>query len=567
VSIYYPACAVTLYVRLDEMFDALPAETLAGVTGSPTSGYWLPDATMEEAPSGEKTPRTLYVTTVPKRVSIKRNPYRQADEASIDIRWKDLPLDPRCIRSLAVAIYMDTFVPERWDVMMRGGVAITEAERNRTNASHTLSSLLTPRSLRYVGFADEMSVEHNASGDYITIPCRDFTSILIDTPVPSEVYKTLQWSGPIEDVVLRVMESLPAVAGCVLHLIGLERGELEVARGPAHKGAGAGLMPSRSPKVKEENYWDLLTDLTVGCGTVLYFDVYQGPDPEGLPRPTGRFVLARPKSIYMDGARQYLELRAMRKDGKFAVTETGQGTEYPFSSRARPSLTNPKVAADAPVFVYGANLSSLVMSRKFARVTVPSIELRCVSGGKTISGRYPPNARPAKVDPKGLHASDEIRVYTVEGVENKATLDEMAKQVFDDVGRGDMTVKFATLDLASHGGDNFDPDTLELRPGSPVVVLNAQAKEGETIGTAQDIAGMGPEALAKFLTDRGLDAAQAKTVADAMEGPQMREILCEKWYTKEVTLTFDNEQGFSCDGEAVNYLQARVQRELKTAGG
>jgi hypothetical protein len=563
VGVYYPVAAVTLYLRLDELAYDLPDAVKAAVLGGPTpagfqylpDGRWapVPSSTAPTGPGGDALRQSVVFSTAPNGLRIKRNPKRQADECSFSIRWSDLPVDPRMIRSLGAAGYLGTVDPAVWDDAVRAGISVSAAAARR--ATRTTPSLLSAETLRFTGFCDEFSVDRGEGGEWVRASCRDHSRDLMDTPVPSAVYRAIDWSKPIAAVVWSLLQSYKGTAGLPLHCVGFDPFDKATAvpRGRAHTGGAAKLRPVRTRGISEETYWDLLTDLTVKSGYVLSADVWQGAGAAGLNRPTGRFVLETPRSIYQ------------RAGAQRTVTEYPSGvsvTEPTFGARSR-TYPRTDTVMPAPVVVYGTDIESLSVKRRLGRIKVPGVRLVCVDGKRTLQATYPEKARAVNVSPGGLWAADEVKVYKVTGFTSEDQLRQAAQQAFEDLGRGETEVTFQTRDLASLGGDNSDPDMLDLRPGSPIEIRAAASSRGETVGTSPDITRMSEDQLRAHLSSRGCLADTAASVAAMIKRPALAGLLSPWWYVREVEHEFDADDGYSCKVTAVNYLEVRIQREIK----
>lgn len=538
-------------------------------------GSWKPVASkatdVKNAPDivAKVIQQSVYLWTVPRSLRIRRNPYRQADEISASIRFSDLPIDPRVVRSLGIAAYMGTVPADAWAQRMAGGVAVSDDARR--NAAYSLTDLIDRKNLRFVGFADEAAMSFSEGGDYVNIQGRDFTQLLIDYPVPQNLFRSINWGEwPIDKIVWEILQTLPSVAGVPLHLLGFEQGTIWYERAGHHYAGEPKTTASgravRNRRIEQETYWDMLTDITVGMGLVLYADVWTPNEGEGKGIPTGRFVLATPRELYsnLDKPRSFTEYDPSRSARRLMQ-------EPAFASKGR-QYSDGKTLTH-PVMVYGHNLKSMELNRRLGKIKIPAVELVCSDpdNGKTLRGQWPAKAQPQPnsarylkdtmagyVHPTGLWAKEEIRQYPVTGFTTQDALIDAAKQVFEDLGRGDLTLKFETLDMASFGGDNSDPDLLSLKPGSPLEIVTAYQKDGEVVGSREMLAGMDQEQLRNWLLAKGQSKEAATSLAVTMASPQYRNLLERRYYVKQCELSMDNEDGFSCSVEAVNYLTSRV---------
>lgn len=94
---------------------------------------------------------------------------------------------------------------------------------------------------------------------------------------------------------------------------------------------------------------------------------------------------------------------------------------------------------------------------------------------RLLEVQHPPEgsdgARTTAVDPSGKAARTEFLTIPICGIKDKTRLLEIAKQIYEEVGRGELSGCAMSKDLASLGGDNTDADILRLRPGDAVEFL------------------------------------------------------------------------------------------------
>lgn len=92
---------------------------------------------------------------VPRSVDVRRNSARKADEATVEIDYVDLPLDPRTLQSLHIAIHIENAVDITFPMWP-----------SRLN-------------LRFVGNVDEPQVTLSESSDVLRLTARDYTAVLM----------------------------------------------------------------------------------------------------------------------------------------------------------------------------------------------------------------------------------------------------------------------------------------------------------------------------------------------------------------------------------------------------
>jgi hypothetical protein len=89
----------------------------------------------------------------------------------------------------------------------------------------------------------------------------------------------------------------------------------------------------------------------------------------------------------------------------------------------------------------------------------------------------------------GDAADQKWHVCTVSGPMSTTMLREIARNVFEQRNRKELTVSFSTVDLASYGGSNLRCDVLEMQPGDPfqlhVAMQDIQGNQATAAGTAE----------------------------------------------------------------------------------
>lgn len=110
---------------------------------------------------GDESLRREFVLPVqPISVSVNINSYRHADTASVSVRFEDVPFDPRLIRSVRVRIIIKDL---------------------KTLTSISEESLSDDEDILFIGFADQHSIVLDSADRTVTLECRDYTSLFIDT--------------------------------------------------------------------------------------------------------------------------------------------------------------------------------------------------------------------------------------------------------------------------------------------------------------------------------------------------------------------------------------------------
>lgn len=99
-------------------------------------------------------------TAIPRSCDVRRNSARQADECTVELDYRDFPLDPRLIKDMLISVHIDDVLNDNVPLV---------------------PSRLT---LRFVGRVDEPSVDLGPSMQTVKLTARDFTGIWLNSKWP-----------------------------------------------------------------------------------------------------------------------------------------------------------------------------------------------------------------------------------------------------------------------------------------------------------------------------------------------------------------------------------------------
>lgn len=176
---------------------------------------------------------------IPKSVSIERNSYRAADTFSMDIDYKDFPLDPRTVSSILITIYLgDT------------QTANTTLLKNSTTEA-------------FIGYVDEPETRLSKDGETVSFRGRDFTSLFLD----------FRWTGaaidlnmPFSTAIQKFIDTIPS----------LKEGDVKpVFMDPSIGSTNLGSILSRTKWATrpQDDAWTVLSDLCGALGTTPVYEL------------------------------------------------------------------------------------------------------------------------------------------------------------------------------------------------------------------------------------------------------------------------------------------------------
>lgn len=521
----------------------------------------LTSANVNLADAVAKLPRTDELTRVfdlqPTRSNRRINSYRKADELDLTFEWKSMPFDSRLIRAVLCFHYEGTVPADAW----------ATGARELSPASPSPSGYLVPATsdnLRWVGTIDEVSDSHGDGGDVLTMKGRDLTSILIDTKYPAQLSPARIPSGStilqIIQAILETNDLFELIRGPFLRTQNGTLPQLDPARFPRrlvpakerHRGGAFALRyPPKS--AGKSSYWDVITDLCVSHGL----------------RPAiekDMLVLSEPRILY--AVRQPDQVASPGTPTFPTPYRLGIGDRFPIRR-----------------MVYGDNVGALRFHRKLGRIKAPAVEVVAMdpdaarADQRLIKVRHPPKTKSGRrannVDPTGEKPSETVHRVPIKGVVDRTQLLNIAKQIYEGMGRQELGVVIETDDPASYSDvpafdPNEDPDLLAVRSGDPVRLLVTTPQASRTrlftfselqarLSRSQATGGTGFNSAVAFLVEQGFtrpDAIQFARVLASASLPQEFRLI-----TASVSFDGEGAGGFNIQMDCRDYVRARADPE------
>lgn len=438
-GIYRPSGLVQLHVRLTDGVGDVPSEALAVLRGQVAPG-----AATDLAAFASPIDGLSVITAVqPASVTLLKNTHRAADKLALTIQAADLPIPTRLIRSIGVLAFLGTVDADAYAAGLSANA----------RGSGVNTALLRPSrdNLRFIGFMDD--IDEDTDGGMLSMESRDYTGILLDTPVAVAVFE-IDINAPLDDVIVAILRTVPGGAADGIRVRRESTVEYDDQAGTYRMRLGdlpnvAKTFPAVTKRRRgkqfrlpaslagsELSYWDLITDICVAAGFVPIIDL------DTLRLTTPRTLLGRTRA------------------GGFERVVTGPGGAERLTTRR---------------MVHGSNIDKLRFSRKFGRVSVPGVEVRSLVPGRAepLVVRWPPpkRDRSGKVLPSGRGQVDQTQTLLLRGIEDPRQLIQIAEGLYEELGRSEYGGRLETYDLASFGGGNEDPDLLSLASGEPLEVV------------------------------------------------------------------------------------------------
>lgn len=568
-DVYWPSCVVNLIIRFDKKFSLTPDAVKAFSTADLVAAAAQPE--------GKDTGSMLILSgvspdgfsrisgRVPKKASVELPAYRQAGKFNLTFDFKDLPIDPRLVRSASVRIYMDTVAATSYSE----GVVRPGAGNNRVSILPPTArpSVVNPSLDNMVlsGTVDTWHVSHTSSGSEITLEGRDSRGILLDSPIKPVMLDKIPLKADIVKVVQAIVKLHPLMGDVqVLPSApsdwpdGLPsptlQGNLAPAQTRVRRGAnGQQARASAGSDPKNLNFWDLITRYCSLVGAVPYF---YGDNQ----------IRIRPARTLYDQ-----QIRAPSPFSRGAARDVGEA--QPLTVRR---------------MVFGQNVEELTFERKFNGFTprtirVVSYDTSAKARGKDrlLEVRYPTSTSPASnyaipaqqprplapspdeagvstEAPSGAVGNKDEMLISVPGINDKKRLRQIAEDIFEELGRGEMGGSVKTRSLGSFGGSNADPDLIRLRPGDAVTLtVDGQqlVARAPIVSPLNDAARSDDATLIRLIAERVGDVNLARVIVATSRNWIFE--LQNTFRVRNVKFDWDVKSGVSVAFDFQNYVEAR----------
>lgn len=622
---WYPSCVVKLTIRFDEAlqigkpsdeisFDALLSQTPeARVTGSSTTQGTSADRTTPTGkhrsrqalengalsvldrtlPSNELTPGagnvartesagvprrevepltfgtdsfTVLANRVPKKGTFTLPHPRQAPTFSLTFDYVEFPIDPQLMRAVGVEIHLGAVPSEDFARGMSGEV---DSDGRPLSILKTTVDVVDPftgrkavndGTLLFYGTVDTWDVGHDENGGTITLEGREIRAILIDSKiVPSRLSK-VKLDNEIHEVVTDILQTLPFEHGFRLCVAtdatewpngiipspgtadGMTKVRQKVASSPTAKtkpksasGDSAGVQTgdkatqSTPDNGGQASYWDLITNYCELVGA--------------MPHIVGSMLWVRPVHRIFD------------------IVDPNSKIPTPFAGSKARQVGDEQFRVRR--LVLGRDIKSIKIQRKFGGVAiVPTVQTisfddRQRGSQRLIFGQWPP-AHSVAAEAK---AESELLRVPMWGVRSVERLTQIARGIYEEIGRGETGGVAATSNLASFVGNNDDPDLLRLRPLEPVEFVTDASSLRTGLPVVSDVNGFARMSFAEEVAQLHQilgDLAVARALVGLARGA-IREVIR---YYQVVGVTFEWDKGVKTSLQFQNYV---IPRHLEKA--
>jgi len=543
---WHPHCKVRFQIRVENFANdaPLPAQLVLAGSGPEAFGPGVE----HKKGDGREQFKSIGYDIIPYACNVERNSYREADACRITLPLSKMPFDPRVIRAATVQVFGGVIDPIAYRDTF-------DSDQSRENGGIFLPDF-TPggeSNQIFAGFIDDWEIEmseHNS----LQVTARDLTGFLVDAEIKENVPGKLPNKMRLDDVVREILKQLPGVAG--LNVV-VDTDEVQNklpflneikppnwfdSAGKTKKGR------KRSPNdAQKMSYWDMITDLCVSAGFIVYIrtpTLEQGGGINGsqLGRPVApELVISDPRTYYKG-------------------SPGGWGKELIDPNRVRR-------------FIYGVNLDSITIRRKFQGVKTPTIELRAwdTTSGKRIVGRFPRRVVNNQPATSGKGDREEVQVQLlrdISGPNGQKRIDAAAASIYQQLARGEFEVQMKTKTLAALPRNldpdgvsrntstppNVDADMFQMVSGDTVLVGVDRANiERDQVSAATEFAGSLGPGSSELMQIAGIRQDLADEIALAMTN----QFVQKEFRVQKNIMTWAHTNGWEFEVHAINFLDIR----------
>lgn len=521
---FYPSTVCHLTIRFDEaLIQGAAAPKVVSTDEAATTPARRPVAPGEKpalataASIPQSDGQTVFVLNiVPEKCTIEKSGIRAAGTFNLSLAFRDLPLDPRTIRALGVEIHMGTVDASEF---ARGQRGIRRPDGTLASVLRTREPGGAPRpgTLVMLGIADEIEEEYGETGLTLRITGRDQRGVLMSSPLPPEALNKLDYSRGIHQIIEELLERHPLSERLTVRCNAAEwpRGRIPEAlppdilprhRTPARgrgRRATAPHPPGGGQHGTELTFWDAITRLCTLVGAAptlvntelwirpirgLFEQLQAGPDgtlrtpfyPDAPRDVGGQQIVARRMVVGSNLSR----LTFKRKIGGVAKPKTIRCVAVDLESTDRtqnrvvegrwpPEQPPPPVAAATNAAFSGLLVSRTEAAHRRAGIgSGPSAQYqRELAAAQTARARGGRRGHTATAG--GQTAHEDIVNVAIHGVRSKERLTEIARGLFEEIGRNEIEGSYETMDPTSYAGSNDDPDLLRANPGDVLELVTA----------------------------------------------------------------------------------------------
>lgn len=482
----------------------------------------------------EEDSEPLVVPVLPKKATIHRNSYRQADSYEIEFDAGDLPFDPRIVRAGAVEIYLFQTdglegpgrVLSRKDPLADPDQGATKPRTATDTLALDVGGVASKDRFTYgnkpmiAGLFDRDSLEMSNDGKWVTINGQDYTAHLASLqwkPNPDGTARRIPVGKRIDDLVRELLAEADPTGRLHVDVRGLEDKDLPIVGAGEVRGSKRGI-----PVDQNTTYWDVIYKIAIRVGLIAYVD--------GLD-----VVLSRPKTI-TDKAVSDIKLLTWGKNLEHLTLERELGKEQAptIVIKAFDPVTRETITVEYP-----EGQLEKTREKHVSEVKVRGTQTRAKT---TEHHKAKISAKKHGKTTTTLRRRDEYQVIPIYGITDRASLQRIAENRYHLIGKSERRCIAKTRDLR----DMRDSDMLNLSAGD-AVMIDWDEFNRELLSNPE----LPDETKVEHLVSRGFNRATAQLVARRyaqLEG------LDRPLRVKEATYEYDADNGIDIELELFDFI-------------
>ena len=426
-----------------------------------------------------------------RKLTVNLNSYKEADQFSADIDFKNFPFDPRSIRSAGVTIHIE--------------------DRKKLFRTDNRKNLIEPtaESTVFQGYVDTDQIRLSEDNRMVTLEGRDFTSLLIDREYLGQSVSTTK---PIDLLLQDLLNQIEAT----------KQDPTDSTRGLKVNNATNETLPtlaslniSLDSKAAKKNgrprrtYWDMIQNIVADAGLIAYISLDE-------------LVISKPRVLYDDAKRKIFIYGANVKEMGFNIRVLSLNIE-----------TKEVIEARIPEEATDDWLQDIGLPKK--AITIPVVR---------TDGSKAPKEDPAP-----------FMTFRVRDIATKESLVTIGENVFEEVGRQQIEGRLTTKEMTVCEVDKVGQrpslfDSTKFRIGTPIELTIDQ---GDLEGVPELFKipdkGRRQNKIKRFLIQQCYQTEVAEAFAETLVNYDT------PFYTKEIEFNLDQENGFTMEIGFINFIE------------
>lgn len=386
------------------------------------------------------------------RVTVSINDYTVADTFSLEIDYKNFPLDPRTLKSLAVTIYMqdvgEIFRPPP------------------NNGLHKMQP--TEDTVVLIGFVDTDTISFDDTNRVVKMEGRDLTGLFLDTPWN---LGPVPLSTPLDALYAQITQSLINTQKIkVINNSGVNPLPTLGALSPEF-----GNLANMKNVKKDESYWETMQDLAARAGLIIHMSL-------------DKLIITKPRNLY--------------------TTDPSKITHFIYGKNLKSLEFKRKLGR-----LKGFNV--IVRSFDDKNVVIAKVPEEATPAWSAATGIPVKRIQIPQFNSQGAPQAPQdapFFSFRLPNISDHAHLVEVAQKIFEEISRQQLDGTFRTKEMVAPTMDNIGTtfDLTKLDVGTPVTL---EVDHGDLAGIKRLSS---TSEKAHYLIQKGYPPTMAKIFAETL---------------------------------------------------